>query len=77
MHISRFYRCNKKDGVSVRVSIAVIKQCNQKQIGNVRVYSGLQFSGPLYREYKPGTLRQELKQSNEGVLLSGFLFMAC
>jgi hypothetical protein len=76
MHVSRWYSSDE-DSVSVRVSISEIKHHEIKQqIEKERVYSVLQFSGPLSREYKPGIWAQELKQSHGKVLLTGFLFMA-
>ena len=76
MHISRWYSCDEVR-VSIRVSITEIKHhVIKEQIGEARVYSILQSSGPVSREYKPGTGRRELRQSRGSLLLTGFLCMA-
>lgn len=55
MPIPRFYGCDQKESVSVRVSIVVIQHPDWKQTGKERVYSSLQFSGPFSGDNKPGT----------------------
>lgn len=53
-HFSRLFSRDAKDNVSVRVPIIEIKHQEIKQeIGEERVYSVLQFSDPLCKEYKP------------------------
>lgn len=74
-------KTDQRLSVLIRVSIAVAKHYNHKQVWEERVYFTLCFINPSLREARTGSQGRNLEAGSEtghgGVLFTGLLIMAC